>query len=72
MPDVSTPVAVLTARRIALGLSQRRVGFISGLGTSICEYEAGTHTPTLPSLLTWADSLGCDVAVIPRPKGKRS
>jgi hypothetical protein len=61
-------VAVLTARRIALGLSQRRVGFISGLGTSVCEYEAGRHTPTLPKLVAWADSLGCDVAVAVRPK----
>lgn len=72
MSDVSKPVAVLTARRIALGLSQRRLGFLSGLGTSICQYEAGVHEPTLSSLMAWADSVGCDVTVTARPKGKRS
>lgn len=61
-------VAMLAARRTELGLSQRRVGFESGLGTSICEYEAGRHSPTLPHLLSWADALDCDIAVTVRPK----
>jgi hypothetical protein len=64
-------VAALAARRRELGLSQRRVGFVSGLGTSVCEYEAGRHTPTLPKLLAWADALGCDIAVTARPKTAR-
>lgn len=61
-------VAKLKARRVKLGMSQRRVGFNSGLGTSICEYEAGNHAPTLPNLLAWADALGCDITVTVRPK----
>jgi len=64
-------VAMLAARRTKLGLSQRRVGFASGLGTSVCEYEAGRHAPTLPNLLAWADALGCDIAVTVRPKTER-
>lgn len=67
MPEVAKVVAVLTARRIELGLSQRRVGFLSGLGTSVCEYEAGRHAPTLPKLEAWADAVGCDIAVMVRP-----
>lgn len=71
-PATGDVVAVLTARRIKLGLSQRRVGFISGLGTSICEYEAGRHAPTLPNLIVWADSVDCDVTVTVRPARMRS
>lgn len=71
MADVAEVVAVLTARRIELGLSQRRVGFMSGLGTSVCEYEAGRHAPTLPKLEAWADALDCDVAVTVRAKAGR-
>lgn len=70
VPVAGDVVATLTARRIALGLSQRRVGFASGLGTSVCEYEAGRHAPTLPNLLAWADSVGCDITVAARPKAK--
>ena len=70
-PVAGDVVAVLTARRIELGLSQRRVGFMSGLGTSVCEYEAGRHTPTLPNLMAWADAVGCDVAVTVRTKATR-
>jgi len=71
MPDVAEAVAILTARRIKLGLSQRRVGFLSGLGTSVCEYEAGQHAPTLPNLTAWANALGCDITVTVRPKTER-
>jgi hypothetical protein len=71
VPDsavVGDVVGTLTARRIALGLSQRRLGFVSGLGTSVCEYEAGRHAPTLPKLIAWADAVGCDITVTVRPK----
>jgi len=71
MPEVTEVVATLTGRRIELGLSQRRVGFLSGLGTSICEYEAGRHTPTLPKLVAWANAVGCDITVAVRPKAAR-
>jgi hypothetical protein len=70
-PAAGDVIATLTACRIALGLSQRRVGFLSGLGTSVCEYEAGRHAPTLPKLIAWADSVGCDVTVTVRPKAKQ-
>jgi len=56
-------VAKLKRRRIKLCLSQRRVGFLSGLGTSVGEYEAGRHTPTLTSLVAWANALDCDITV---------
>lgn len=68
MADVPEVVAKLTARRIELGISQRRVGFLSGLGTSICGYENGTHEPTLSNLLTWAHSVDCDLTLTIRPK----
>jgi hypothetical protein len=64
-------VEILRQRRIKLGLSQRRVGFMSGLGTSICEYEAGRHAPTLPNLVAWANAVGCDITVAVRPKAGR-
>jgi len=56
-------VAKLKRRRLRLGLSKRRVGFLSGLGTSVGEYEAGRHTPTLPNLVAWANALDCDITV---------
>lgn len=71
MADVAEVIATLTARRIELGLSQRRVGFMSGLGTSVCEYEAGRHAPTLPKLEAWADAVDCDIAVTVRSQTGR-
>lgn len=68
--DMRALVAMLKARRIELGWSQRKLGAESGIGKNlVCAYERGrTVSPTGLKLLAWADALGCDVVITVRTK----
>lgn len=57
--------ALLTVRRDR-GLSLRDVAAPAGTSSaSILDWERGTHAPTLPNLIAWAEALGYSVMISP-------
>lgn len=62
-----------TLKRIRLekGLSQKRVGELSGIGQSnLSRMENGEASPTLITLGRWADALGVDIKFIDKKTNK--
>ena len=51
-------VAILTMRRQFLGISQEELNFEVGCADShLSKWEAGTHQPSIYSLLLWCEAL---------------
>ena len=52
-------VAVLTMRRMALGISQAELNFRIGCPDNhLAKWEAGMHRPSIYFLLLWCEALG--------------
>lgn len=63
---------ILANRRRALGWSQLELAIRLGVDQAlVCRWELGHITPTVPSLLAWADVLGCAVVMVAPPGGPR-
>lgn len=61
-------VAVLTARRKALGLSQAAVAKQLGLmPNAVCQWESGNRTPRVHRFAAWAAVLGMRVELTDSP-----
>ena len=62
---VGNLISGLVARRMALGLSQKRLAEMMGVRRShIAGLERGYRSPTLPMLLLWTRELGQMVRII--------
>jgi transcriptional regulator with XRE-family HTH domain len=66
--DVDPIIAALRERREAAGLTRQELAGRAKIGyRTLADYEVGKFEPTLNTLCRWADALGCDVALVPRP-----
>ncbi|CAN5543062.1 hypothetical protein BH23ACT7_BH23ACT7_27760 [soil metagenome] len=64
--------ALASARRRALGLTQRELGELAGVGErTIQALEAGKGTLRVDLLIRALDAVGLAVAVVPRSQGRR-
>ena len=61
-PEVHPSIAVLRARRKALGLSRPQLGRITGYSKDSIEcWERGKRLPKMSALLDWAQALGVEI-----------
>jgi ribosome-binding protein aMBF1 (putative translation factor) len=72
MDSVSDHVRKLTARRNALGITQRALDEMVGVSNCmIAKWESGQRHPTAQSLIKWAKALGLRVELVQPTTRKR-
>lgn len=54
----------LANRRRILGLTQEEVTFMMGASDGqVAKWEAGSKTPSMTSVLSWAEALNCTIKI---------
>ena len=63
--DMDTLLILLKLRRIAAGLTQGQVAKVVGVDAgTVSMWETGRRVPTGTSLVAWARSVGCMLALV--------
>jgi transcriptional regulator with XRE-family HTH domain len=58
--------------RLTLRAVVARMGTTNSSGASVCQWEHGVARPRADLLFAWADALGLDISLIPRPTSGRA